>query len=356
MVYIVIFISALVVSGGLTAIAVKLAVKADFVSRPVNGRHSKKIIPLGGGIAIVVTLLATMGMLLLLLMCNRLPASISMGECGLRAWAIVGICILALMILGLIDDKRNLGVVTKLIIQFAIAAAAVCLADVRVEFFIHNKIVTSAMSVLWIVFIINVFNFLDNMDGTCSSIAIVIALVLLVSMLMAGQIMLAIFTIVFVGAMAGFLIHNFPPAKIYAGDAGSLVIGFCIAFLTLKTIYYQQGDASGSWCGVFVPLVVLAVPFYDFLSVTFLRIKQKKSPFVGDTQHFSHRLKLHGLTDRQVVLTLSLATICTGLSALFLRQVNTLGSVLIFGQTIMILAIVAIFESTSKNGKADAKA
>ncbi len=336
------------VSAIVTAVIKKIAARAKFVSMPSEDRHSKKSIPLGGGIAITVTLLVVMGILLAF----KLLANV---EYDIKAWAIVAGCIAGLMILGLIDDKRDLGSVVKLIVQLAIATAAVCLADVRVEFFIHSKIITSAMSVLWIVLIMNMFNFLDNMDGTCCSIAIVIALVLLVSMLMAGQIVLAGFTVIFVGAMAGFLIHNFPPASIYAGDAGSLVIGFCIAFLTLKTTYYQQTGEAGSWCGVFVPPVVLAVPFYDFLSVTFLRLKQKKSPFVGDTQHFSHRLKLHGLNDRQVVMTLLLATICTGVSALFLRQVNTIGSILIFGQTIMILAIVAIFESTAKNGKANAK-
>jgi UDP-GlcNAc:undecaprenyl-phosphate GlcNAc-1-phosphate transferase len=82
-----------------------------------------------------------------------------------------------------------------------------------------------------------------------------------------------------------------------------------------------------------------------------LRIRQGKSPFVGDTQHFSHRLKRHGLTDRQTVLTLYLATLCCGLGAIFLYQVNRVGAILIFVQTFLILAIIAIFESTAKYGK-----
>jgi UDP-GlcNAc:undecaprenyl-phosphate GlcNAc-1-phosphate transferase len=92
----------------------------------------------------------------------------------------------------------------------------------------------------------------------------------------------------------------------------------------------------------------MAVPLYDFLSVTFLRIKQGKSPFVGDTQHFSHRLRKRGLTDMQTVLTLYLATLCTGVGATFLYQVNLAGAVLIFIQTIMVLAIIAILETTGK--------
>jgi UDP-GlcNAc:undecaprenyl-phosphate GlcNAc-1-phosphate transferase len=92
----------------------------------------------------------------------------------------------------------------------------------------------------------------------------------------------------------------------------------------------------------------MAVPLYDFASVFVLRISQGKSPFVGDTQHFSHRLKRRGLTETQTVLTLYLATLCTGLGAIFLYQVNLVGTVLIFVQTIMVLSIIAILETTVK--------
>ena len=99
---------------------------------------------------------------------------------------------------------------------------------------------------------------------------------------------------------------------------------------------------------IFMPLVVMAVPLYDFLSVTILRIAQGKSPFVGDTQHFSHRLKRRGLTDTQTVLTLYLATVTTAASSIILYQVNLAGTILIFAQTVMILTIIAILEATGK--------
>ena len=132
------------------------------------------------------------------------------------------------------------------------------------------------------------------------------------------------------------------------GDAGSLVIGFFVALLTLRTTYYHE-SLSGQWYPVLMPLIAMAVPLYDFTSVTILRISQGKSPFVGDTQHFSHRMKRRGLSDTQTVLTLYLATLCTGLGAIFLYQVNRTGAILIFTQTFMILVIIAIFESTGKN-------
>ena len=134
------------------------------------------------------------------------------------------------------------------------------------------------------------------------------------------------------------------------GDAGSLVVGFFVALLTVRTTYYHQAQ-SGPWYPVFMPLLVMAVPLYDFISVTLLRISQGKSPFIGDTQHFSHRLQRRGLTDTQTVLTLYLATLCTGLGAIFLYQVNRAGAILIIIQTFMVLSIVAILETTSQNDK-----
>jgi len=100
-----------------------------------------------------------------------------------------------------------------------------------------------------------------------------------------------------------------------------------------------------------MPLIVMAVPLYDCISVSLLRISQGKSPFVGDTQHFSHRLRRRGLSDRQTALTLYLATLCTGLGAIFLYQAALAGAILIFVQTVMVLCIVAILETTSNNGK-----
>jgi len=200
------------------------------------------------------------------------------------------------------------------------------------------------------VLIINAFNFLDNMDGASAGIAVIISSILFTAAAFSGQVLVGGLALVFIGTLLGFLVFNFPPAKIFMGDAGSLVVGFFVALLSLRTTYYHEAQ-SGQWYPVFMPLVAMAVPLYDFISVTLLRISQGKSPFVGDTQHFSHRLKRHGLTDTQTVLTLYLATLCTGLGATFLSQVDLTGAVLVFVQTIFVLSIIAVFESTVKNDK-----
>jgi len=245
------------------------------------------------------------------------------------------------------DDKSHLGPFFKLVVQFAVAIITAGFAEIRVEFFIENIYVTTLLSAFWIVLIINVFNFLDNMDGASAGIAVIAAGILFVAAANSGQVFVGGLALVFVGTLLGFLIFNFPPAKIFAGDAGSLVIGFFVALLTLRTTYYQQAQ-SGRWYAVLMPLIVMAVPLYDFVSVSFLRLRQGKSPFVGDTQHFSHRLQRRGLSVTQTVLTLYLATLCTGLGAAFLYQVNLTGAIIIFVQTFMILAIIAVLESTGE--------
>ena len=257
---------------------------------------------------------------------------------------------LVLFILGLLDDKKRLSPVTKLAVQFAAAIIAAGFADIRVELFIENKIITSLLSAVWIVLIINVFNFLDNMDGASAGIAVLVSLLLFTAAALSGQVFVGGLALVFIGSALGFLVFNFPPAKIFMGDAGSFVVGFFVALLTLRTTYYHEA-CNGQWYAVLMPLIVMSVPLYDFISVTALRISQGKSPFVGDTQHFSHRLKKHGLSDTQTVLTLYLATLCTGLGATFLYQVDLVGAILILTQTFMILAIIAVFETTVKNDK-----
>lgn len=345
----------------LTAVAKNLATRAGFLARPIENRHHQRIVPLGGGCAIFATII--------LIMLAGIIAAKFLAAPGHLNWIsdsadeyvegflnkinqlfVIILCISLLFILGLIDDKKHLSPLFKLVVQFAVALIAATLAEIRVEFFIHNTIATSVLSAFWIVLIINAFNLLDNMDGLAAGIAVIATCILFTASALSGQVFIGSLAIVLVGTLLGFLVFNFPPAKIFMGDAGSLVVGFFVALLTLRTTYYHQAQ-SGQWYPVLLPLVVMAVPLYDFISVTILRLSQGKSPFVGDTQHFSHRLKRHGLTDTQTVLTLYLATLVTGLGAIFLYQVDLLGAILIFIQTFLILAIIAIFEATAKNDK-----
>jgi UDP-GlcNAc:undecaprenyl-phosphate GlcNAc-1-phosphate transferase len=342
----------------LTALARKTAPRFGLVAYPKADRYHRSIIPLGGGIAIYGTLTAAILAAVAFIRFVAIPGHVA--SLAARAniepanflhhaneLVFIVVCATILFLVGLWDDKKALGPFFKLAVQWVVAFIAVTLADVRVEFFIHNKIITSFLSAFWIVLIVNTFNFLDNMDGASAGIAAIASVILLTAASFNGQIFVGGLTLIFVGTLLGFLVFNFPPASIFMGDAGSLVVGFFVALLTLRTTYYRQ-SLSGPWYPVLMPLVVMAVPLYDFITVCSLRIQQGKSPFVGDTQHFSHRLRRYGLTDRQTALTLYLATLCCGLGATFLYEVSLVGAILIFVQTFLILGLIAIFESTVK--------
>ena len=343
-------------SAVLTAVVRKLALGAGFVARPAEDRFHDSIVPLGGGIAVYWTMalfilggICVVRFLVAPGFADWLGESVTIHAKGFLDKAggllIVMAVALVLHLVGLWDDKKHLGPGIKLTVQFAAAVIAAFFADIRLEFFIQNKIITTALSAVWIVLIMNAFNFLDNMDGLSAGIAVITSAVLFIAAALSGQVFIGAMALVFVGSLGGFLVFNFPPAKIFMGDSGSLVVGFFVALLTLRTTYYHQSESGGLYA-VFMPLVVMAVPLYDFISVTFLRLRQGKSPFVGDTQHFSHRLKRRGLTDTQTTLTLYLATVCTCVGAIFLKDVGLAGAILVFAQTVMILAIIAILEMT----------
>ncbi len=349
-------LAAFLCSAILTACVKRWAIKTDFVSRPREDRYNRNVIALGGGIAIFWTIalfiLAGAAMVKFVVVPGHLgfiDESIVQHTAGfmtkINDLLIVLVAAMILHLMGLWDDKKHLGPFVKLAVQFAAAFIAVWFADIRVEMFIENKLITTILSVFWIVLMINAFNFLDNMDGASAGIALIASCVLMAAAVRSGQIFVGAMGMVFAGALLGFLLLNFPPAKIFMGDCGSMVVGFFVALLTLRTTYYDL-EAGTKLYSVFMPAIVMAVPLYDFISVTFLRLKAGKSPFVGDTQHFSHRLKRRGLSDQQVALTLYLATLCTGLGAILLQQAELLGAVLIVAQTVMILIFIAILEAT----------
>jgi UDP-GlcNAc:undecaprenyl-phosphate GlcNAc-1-phosphate transferase len=358
----IVLLGSFLVSTLLTATSRRLALRIGLVAHPQADRYHRQVIPLGGGIGIFLTLALAMLGAILVSQCAAVygPANALVERIGIQPDDFLGhlkelatllLCTTVLFALGLWDDKRRTGPFLKLAVQLLVAFAAAFFADIRIELFIEDRLLTSLLSAVWIALLMNVFNFLDNMDGASAGIAAIVSGVLFVAAASSGQILVSGLALILVGTLLGFLVFNFPPAKIFMGDAGSLVVGFFVAVLSLRTTYYHQA-LSGVWYPVLLPLVALAVPLYDFVSVTCLRISQGKSPLVGDTQHFSHRLKRHGLTDTQTVLTLYLATLCTGLGATFLYQVNQVGAILIFLQTLMILLIIAIFESKVRHDKA----
>lgn len=346
---------AFVAAAILTPVVRRWAIGQGFVDKP--GGHSTHDAPiaLGGGIVIFwISVLPLVIGLTIAFVWNKhgspdwLPASLEIHLAGLVSrWQMVVVLVLSAAMLhglGLIDDRVRLGPWLKLGVQVAVASSLAILGDIRFTFFLDNTLVTTILSILWIVVIINAFNFLDNMDGLSAGIGIISGALILAAAISNGQVFVGGLLALLVGSLLGFLVFNFHPAKIYLGDGGSLLIGLLIAVLTIRTTYFHEASASGRWYGTMVPLLVLAVPLYDFVSVVLLRLKSGVSPFVGDNRHFSHRLIRLGLSRRNAVLTIYLATACTGLGATFLHQVSPAGATVILIQAVLIILIIAILE------------
>jgi UDP-GlcNAc:undecaprenyl-phosphate GlcNAc-1-phosphate transferase len=260
----------------------------------------------------------------------------------------------ALTLLGLADDRGGLPWQIRLLAEFILAGACVwAIPNLRLTAFIPFPLLTSALSVVWIVALINSFNMLDNMDGLSAGVAAIAAGILAAVMLLAPdpqtnqpQLFVAGLLFVLVGSLLGFLWHNRPPAKIFMGDSGAYFIGFMIAAATLLASY--TGYQSTQRHAILAPLCVMAVPLYDMTTVILIRLASGKSPFAADKNHFSHRLVDLGLTRSQAVLTVYLTTATCGLGALLLHRVDGIGAVLIMIQIGCVLALIAILETTAR--------
>ncbi len=336
----------------------------NLVDQPNSRKVHQVPTPLGGGLGIWSGLvLPFLGGYLLLWLVDLegggpswIPAFVKPHLVGLQS-QLTGLVLLlagasALMLVGLIDDFRGLHWRLRLGLQFSITAICLIWQGWQLTIFIDLPILTVGLSVIWVVALINSFNMLDNMDGASAGVAAIAAAILAVFLLMPGegesesQLFVAGFLLVLVGSLLGFLLHNRPPAKIFMGDAGSYFVGFCIGVATLLATYVS--DQSAGTHALLAPLCVMAVPFYDMITVIWIRWREGRSPFQADRSHFSHRLVELGLTKGQAVLTIYLMTATCGLGALLLRHVDWAGAIIIVLMIICVLALIAILETTAR--------
>jgi UDP-GlcNAc:undecaprenyl-phosphate GlcNAc-1-phosphate transferase len=359
-------LSGFAISTAVTALLRRLAPGWGLVDRP-NARKVHVVpTPLGGGLGIaagVIVPLVAAEVVVWLLARGILPAGLLPGELtghlpGVadrsgQLWSIVaaGMVVAAL---GLIDDIRALSWQPKLALQLIVAAALVA-GGVRGTLFADAPWIGWAATLLWIVVLTNAFNFLDNMDGLSGGIGLIAALMFAAIMLTGTarpHLFVAGFLLVLAGTLAGFLIHNWPPAKIFMGDAGSCLIGLWLACMTVVGTFYEYGQTRTHV--ILAPLCVLAVPLYDFCSVVLIRLAQGRSPFHADKCHFSHRLVELGMSRAQAVLTIHLITLTTGLGGVLLYQVEGWpGATLVMLLVLCMLAIIAILETAARPARGE---
>jgi UDP-GlcNAc:undecaprenyl-phosphate GlcNAc-1-phosphate transferase len=210
------------------------------------------------------------------------------------------------------------------------------------------------------VLVTNAMNFIDNMDGLAGGLGAIAALVLMTATMVNEQWFVAATLALLAGALGGFLLLNRPPARIFMGDGGSLVVGFLLATLAARTTFTDTKDpefALGSaWYGVFMPLVALAIPLYDIVTVSAVRLAAGRSPLKASDEHFSHRLVRLGLSRGQAVAVLCLLGAAMGVSGIVLGTLRPWQALLVGLQAVLLLVVLAVLERAvhgSRRGNAE---
>ena len=284
-----VFVAAFLVSSFLTPIFRNIALRLEIIDKPTQSHktHSQPV-PYLGGIAVLGTTYAGV-------------FSISFFKTNLvfdrMELLILFLAPSILFIVGLIDDLKNLGPLLRLIMQTAsgILVASIFISSdmlgVPSNYFFLNVLVT----IVWVVGISNALNFIDNLDGGAAGISIISSAGLALAAILESQFAIAAIAFLLAGSVAGFLIWNFAPARIYLGDAGALFLGSLLSVLVIRF----DPITSVVWFGWVFAFALLAVPILDTTLVVFSRIARGVSPTLGSKDHISHRLLSLGLSKRK---------------------------------------------------------
>ena len=275
------------------------------VDRPGGRRLNKRPIPRLGGLAIFLGILV--------------PSLAFLSLDGEMRGIVLGAAVAC--VVGAVDDFRGLDPLPKLAGQ--IAAASIPLAfGVWIDHFTFPFLgvvdlspwVGMPLTVVWIVAVMNMVNFLDGMDGLAAGVCAIAGLTFAILALSLGKVDAALLSAVVAGACIGFLRHNFFPARIFMGDSGALVLGFTLATVSISGLL-----KTASTVVLFLPLLVLAVPIIDTSFVVAKRVKYRQPISSPDRSHLHHRFMNIGFSQRRAALTMWAWTACLGAAALATR-------------------------------------
>ena len=265
-------------SGLLTSGLLRWSPRLRWSSQPRRDRWHSQTTPNSGGVAIF------------------LSCGLAYGIAFPGVYSPVAAGAAAMFLLGFLDDRVRLGPKTKLLAQCLIAA-----------FVVVNGVLFSAtpwawanwiFSFLWIVGLTNAFNLIDNMDGLCAGVTIVICVFRVIAMSASGHLVDAGLAATLAAAYAGFLVFNYHPARIFLGDCGSMLAGFLLSALTLAS---PEAHTKAFAAGFFYPALTFTYPIFDTLLVSCLRRSAGRPISVGGRDHSSHRLAYLGIDQRRVV-------------------------------------------------------
>ena len=266
-----------------------------------------------------------------------------------------------IFLLGFFDDLKGLSARTRLFWQVA-AALVVTFFGLYFSFPLKlpfGLVISTVLSVIWLVGIVNAFNFMDGIDGLASSMGAVCALLFLGIGWNSSQYPLSFISAALAGACAGFLRMNWRPARLFLGDSGSTFIGFILGCLAL----YGGWATDNPAVAFSTPLLVLGIPIFDIIYTTVSRVRNGSVASVREwleytgKDHFHHRLMKLGLGVEHTVGFIVLLNVCLGLGAWTIRHTaSTLGTWLLLAQSVMIFMVVVVLMVLGRELTPDKKA
>ncbi len=306
--------------GALAAGPVLIRVAADLrlVDLPGSQPHKRhgRPTPLVGGLALGVAV--SLAYVVLRPAMDRNVVGILAGAVVMLGW-------------GLVDDRVSLPPLVKLLGQ---ALSCVLLLAFGVQ--VHATRIPwldISLTVLWVIGLVNAFNFVDSMDGLALGLGDIAAAFFMLVMVDSGQPELAALAAVLLGAGVGAFFFNAAPARMFLGDSGAQVLGFLLAGLGIAYTPAQAGLPQAlTW---FTPILVLGVPIFDTVLVVFSRLRRRRPVYRGGQDHTYHRLVSLGLDPTRSVLLMQLAALTLGLVAFIALDATIVLANVMFGAIVL---------------------
>ncbi len=302
-----VFLSALVGGIVLTPIARGIARRYDMVDRPDGNRKTHQhAVPLCGGVAVYFAV----ALALIVAVVSTWPDS-TLVDLFVVMIPVAGfVCFF-----GCLDDRFNLSPRAKLLLQI-IASLPIVLAGYYIErvamfgYTVELGWLGVPLTVIWLVGCINAVNLLDGMDGLASVVGISSAAMIAIIAEATGRDHVALHAVALAGALTAFLIYNLPPASIFLGDSGSMVIGLVLGVLAL-----QGSLKSSATLAITIPAVIMTIPMLDsFMAVVRRRLSGGRID-VGDRGHIHHRLLERGFGNWKALCVIGALCLATGAAA-----------------------------------------
>ena len=320
------FLLSVVIGALLTPVARRLAKHIGGIDHAMSSRKIHKApIPRLGGIAIVCAFYAP---LVALLLTDSDVGRLFYAKPAQAVGLLAGGAVIAA--LGIYDDLRGAGSKTKFIVQFAVAGLVYALGY-RIDSLANPFGQPIALgwlglpfTMFWIAGVINAINLIDGLDGLAGGVALVSVVTTLFAAVMHGDPLMVLTTAALAGAILGFLRYNFNPASIFMGDTGSMFLGFVLA-----TTAIESHQKSPTAVALIVPVVALGLPITDTFLAMARRAMRGAPLFQADREHIHHRLLARGLSHRQTVLVLYVASAALGLVALALASASGLQAAMV---------------------------